>query len=80
MARCPRALQAEIRRCRVTLSVMRTIEMSEAGSCFMAFKDYFGFAGWAGEGSVQGREAGERRLERARGGPRSSGRGARRWR
>lgn len=62
MARCPRALPAEIRRRSVILSVMRTIEMSEAGSCFMAFKDYFGFAGWAGEGRVRGREEGESRV------------------
>lgn len=31
------------------LSMMGTIEMSEAGNCFMAFKDDFGFGGWAGE-------------------------------
>lgn len=52
MARCYRALQAEIRSLSVILSVMGTTEMSEAGNCLVAFRDDFGFGGWAGEVSA----------------------------
>lgn len=72
MARCSRALQAEIRNWSVIRRLMRTIEMSEAGNCFMAFKDYFGSGAWAGEVSA-GKRRRRGREERACRGPSEHG-------
>lgn len=75
MARCYRALQAEIRCLSAILSMMGTIEMSEAGNCFMAFKDYFGSGGWTGEVIAGKRREAKRLVERACRGPSNNGNG-----